>query len=204
MKKPILTLTFISCILLLANWSKEASDDVSGNRLHRIDFYGKIITAANQDKKPEITNISIDNIYKQIPVYIAPTTFAKGIDPKIRTITVEPKNILTQAKLDLSETKYLIVKRINEEPVIWEYKDESGRVKREYIEVEVVKNDNSKNNYLFEIRKDIIFNVDSGAGPEEQKINLKGLIKLEIDGYRDRELEKKPRFFGRKNKRRKQ
>jgi hypothetical protein len=216
MKKIILSLLFISTVLFMANWSKQTSD-VSGDRKHRINFYGKIITIGNKDKEKTIENISIDNIFKQIPVYETPTTPTKDIDPKAHLLKANPRDLLEDVRIDLSEIKSIETKRENDNPVIWEYREAtaaekaekketaSGKVNNEFVEIIVINNDNSKNNYLIEIKKNINFdqrgetaeNVTEekkSADPIESKISFKGLSKLTIEGYTDREMEKREKI----------
>jgi len=195
MKKIIISTIFISSVFLLANWSKQVSE-VAGDKKQRINFYGNIITVANQDKQPAIDNISIENIIKQIPVYVAPTTFTKHINPKTRTLTANPKNILLKVRIDLSEIKEIEPKRVAEEPIIWKYGEidkETGKlkVKREYLELIVIFNDNTKNNFLVEVAKELFFNIKNESGPQESRLNFKGLVRLLIKGWEDRNLEKR-------------
>ncbi|MFC1842252.1 hypothetical protein ACFLYU_01185 [Candidatus Dependentiae bacterium] len=203
MKKITLSLLFISALLLLSNWAKETSE-TAGDKKQRINFYGTIITVGNQDKAEKINNISAANIYKQIPVYVAPTTFTKDINPKTHTISANPKDILQQVRIDLAEIKEIKTKRIEGEPVIWEYKEKNGKqkgkIRREFIELIVTSNDDTKNNYLIELRKNLRFDIKNAAGPMESKLNFKGLIKLTIEGYTDRDLEKKEKLEKRKRK----
>jgi len=192
MKKTILSFLSIITILIMANWAKETSE-VAGDKLHRVNFYGRIITVGNQDQEPKIDNISIDNIYKQIPVYLAPTTFTKDINPKTFVIKANPKDILTQVRVDPAEMRSITVRRVEGNPVVWKYMD-GDKLRREYIEIIVISNDGSKNNYLIEANKKLHYNEISPAGPKESKLNFKGLRKLTIEGYRDRELEKKKKL----------
>lgn len=196
-KKVIISLLFTSTILFLANWAKQSSD-ISGNHKHRINFHGKIITIGNQDQEKEIENISIDNIFKQIPVYVTPTTFTQDIDPKSHILKSNPRDLLEDVRLDLSEIKSIETKRENSDPVIWEYRDkksdQQNKINNEFIEIIVISNDKTKNNYLIELRKTIHFDIKNPAGPIESKVNFKGLSKLSIEGYVDRELEKKDKI----------
>jgi len=195
MKKVSITVGCAAGILLLANWGAREKSEVRGDRLHRINFYGSIITAANRDKETKINNISIGNLIKQIPVYVAPTTRIKNkIDPTKYIIKAPPKDILQQVRLDLYETKYIRTKRVGGNPVIWKHVKKEPRkkeykTKREYIEIIATSKDKTKSNYLIEKRKLLKYNEISPAGPRESKINFKGLIKLTIDGYKDREFE---------------
>jgi len=200
MKKIILSSLSIVTLFIMANWAKQVSD-VKGDRLHRVNFYGRIITVGNQDKEPKIDNISIDNAIKQIPVYLAPTTFTKNINPTTFTITANPKEILTQVKIDPAEIRTVTVKRVEGNPVTWKYKD-GDKTRREYIEISTTLNDNSKNNYLIDANKTLRFNKVSPAGPLESTQNFKGLIKLTIEGYKDRDLEKNKEIKEKYRKRR--
>jgi len=200
MKKIIIPAIFISSIFLLANWSKETSD-VCGNRQHRINFYGTIVTIANQNEKQKIDNISIENLYKQIPTYLTPTTHTDKINPTKHTIKTNPKSILQQVRVDLSEINTIETKRVQGIPVIWKWITDRGKkIKREYIEVIAIYNDKTQQNYLVELNKRIFFNVTSPAGPRESKITFKGLKSLTISGYEDRDLEKKDQFYKRRTR----
>lgn len=197
MKKVILSSFCICTILVIANWGKQSSD-LSGDNKHRINFYGKIITIGNQDQEKEIENISIDNIFKQIPFYVSPTTFTKDINPKDHTLTANPRDILQDVRIDLSEIKSIETKREDSNPVIWEFRDnksgQKDKATSEFVEIIVTSNDKTKNNYLIELRKNVNFDEKNPAGAIESKINFKGLSKLSIDGYTDRELEKKEKI----------
>jgi len=57
----------------LYGWGTQESN-VSGDKKHSINFYGTLETWANPGKKIKIENISIDNLYKQIPLYVKPAT----------------------------------------------------------------------------------------------------------------------------------
>jgi len=204
MKKYISCLVYIGAALIIINWGAKQKSIVSGDNLHRINFFGKIITVANQDKETKVDNISIENLIKQIPMYKAPTSKTDSIDPKKHIIRINPKDILPQKFFDLKEAGNIETKREAGNPVIWKYVEivrnpttgaTSFKEKREYIEIIVsppqdLKNKESKkNHYLVESRQLLRYNEVSPAGPIESKLNFKGLYKLTIEGYRDRELE---------------
>jgi len=201
MKKTILSLMSIMTIFIMMGSGKQASDGL-GDKLHRINFYGRIITVGNQNKEIKINNISIDNLYKQIPVRLAPDSLTPNINPTTHIFKKSPERILPLVKIDPSEIKSVTVKRSEGNPVIWKWMDKD-KVKREYIELIVTSNDNSKSNYLIHANKRLFYNEVSPAGPKETKLNFAGLMTLKIDGFTDRELEKRKKLEEKLRKRKK-
>jgi len=192
MNKQITSIALITAIILMGNWGGRRVSQVSGDVLHRINFFGKLVPYANQDKTIEVDNISIGNNIKQIPVFVAPTTKTNNIDPNLHTIKSNPKDILQQMRFDLSEVQRLETKRDGaNSPIIWKYMD-GDKTKREYIELVAASHDKTKNNYLIENRTLLRYNEKSPGGfPVEGKLNFKGVLKLTIEGYKDREMEKR-------------
>ena len=205
MKKLMCYFSFMLGALIVINWGAKQQNIVSGNNLHRINFFGTIITFANQDKETKVDNISIENLIKQIPMYEAPTSHTKNIDPKTHIIKANPKDILPQKFFDLRETGQIETKREAGNPVIWKYmeveRNAAGtstlKEKRNYIELIVTPPKGpgaplpKKKNYLVESRQLLRYNEVSPAGPIESKLNFKGLLQLTIKGYTDREFDKK-------------
>jgi len=200
MKKFFITVLFVAGLIILANWGPPTErSEVAGDRLHRINFNGKVITLVSKDTEIDVDNISIGNNVKQIPVYSTPTTSSKHIDTTKHRITANPEDFFPQVRIDLSEIKTIETIYNGGEPIVWKYiegnrkkgQSEDDKVKREYTEIVAVSNDDTKNNYLLENRLLLRFNEKSKAGPKETKLNFKGLIKLTIEEYVDRDLKPK-------------
>ena len=72
MKKIVSSVVSIGAIVLLAGWGTPESN-VAGNKKHSINFFGTYQSWANQDRIINIENLSIDNLFKQIPMLLKPT-----------------------------------------------------------------------------------------------------------------------------------
>ena len=210
MKKIIFSTIFISSLFLLVNWSGQTSE-VAGTKKHRVNFYGSIKLVANQDTTYVINNTSIDNAYRRIPVFIAPTkTSSSKIDLKNRTFS--SLKVLTPQRIDLSEIKIIQTKRIDGDPILWKWikidKKKDKKTKRSYIEIYTEYNNGTKQNYLIEDRKKLYFDIIGTKKdgktikdpnlPKETYPNFEALVCLEIDYYKDRDLDKKEKCYPRK------
>ncbi|GEM_PF-1836805 len=72
MRKTFVSLFGIVAIFILSGWGAQNSN-VSGDKKHAINFYGTLETWSSPDTIINIENISIDNLYKQIPMLLKPT-----------------------------------------------------------------------------------------------------------------------------------
>ncbi|MCK5632138.1 hypothetical protein KAH94_00135 [bacterium] len=62
---------------ILAGWGSQESN-IAGDKKHDTNFYGILQTWSNPDTKMAVENISIDNLIKQIPVFVKPSTTKKS------------------------------------------------------------------------------------------------------------------------------
>ena len=179
MKKTSIFLGCVAAIMILANWGTREKSEISGDRLHRINFYGKIVTVANQDKEIDINNISIYGLTKQIPAYEAPTSMTATIDPTTHIITAKPDTEIPEARIDLSEIRIIKTKREGDSPIIWKYKV-GEKIKKEYIEFVA---------YSFSIKKeikDLIFDREKAIKDKfwaKADTIMNKLRKMKIDNY---------------------
>jgi len=72
MKKGLIITTGIAGVILLSGWGSSDSN-VTGDKKHSINFYGTLETWANQGTFIKVDNISIDNLFKQIPMFLRPS-----------------------------------------------------------------------------------------------------------------------------------
>jgi len=72
MKKTLAAFVAIGTICVLSGWGTRDSN-VSGDKKQSINFYGTLETWASPGKTMEVENISIENIFRQIPMYVKPS-----------------------------------------------------------------------------------------------------------------------------------
>ncbi len=209
MKKSLYTLLGISTTMILAGWGTSESN-IAGDKKQAVNFSATIETWANPDTEIKVENLSIDNLYKQIPLYLKPAVSnprpdasAVALDcskcfpdkavtssKKYKEFILEgdPRNTLIETKIDLAEVSEIIIPHPDE---IWTYQKEKGYNKTEYIEMVIISKDTkkTKTSYLIEKRKRIYSDRINAAGPEEQEVPLEALKSLKIDGYSDRKIE---------------
>lgn len=168
-------------ILILVNWSSQDST-VSGNRKHRINFYGKLETYEGNIYNVE--NISIGMKYKQICFFEAPKKL-----PHDFILTKDPRKGFI-SKIDLAEISKLSVPR----PYL-KFTFKKGTIKREYIEVIITFKDKEKTErtYLIDPRIKIECDEKTNAGPiEMESLSFTALKKLTVEGYSYREPQNEP------------
>ncbi len=177
MKKIIrITISMITCILFLVNWTSQDAT-ISGNKKHRVNFYGLLETQEGNIYKVE--NISIGMKYKQIYFFEAPNKI-----PHDRILTLDPRKGFI-AKIDLSEIYEVKVPHPN---LRLSFKKGSG--KKEYIEVIIVLRDQDKTErtYLIEPNRKIECDEVTSAGTiEMESMSFAALKRLVINGYRYRD-----------------
>jgi len=196
MKKAIAIIGAVGTICILAGWGTQGSN-VAGDKKQTIKFYGTLETWASPRKPMEVENISIENIFRQIPMYVKPSGSAIATSsPKTDTkqtnnlvLQKDPKTSLIQAEIDLAEVGEVKVPFPDQ---FWIYQKDDRARKNEFVQVTIISNDakKTKTDYLVEKRKKIFCDRISAAGPGEQKVPLTAIKSLKIKGYKDRELEK--------------
>ena len=153
----------VLAIALLANFSSQ-DDSLNGGVKPAINFQGTVTDISA--KKFNALNITVDRLYKQIPVYqVAPASATPTYDPSINL-----------ARLDLSEISSI---KVIQNQMTQKYSS------RDYLTIEVTSNDpkKTKNNYLIEADKKIICDEENAAGPIEKEIKIKALEEIVITGY---------------------
>ncbi len=196
MKKLLHLFICILNILWLANWGTQQTT-IDGNNKQRVNFYGTLYTY--QGSKPlEIDNISVGFKYRQIPVYEKPAQHAQAIPVSgsgtftIKEIKLaeEPRLSLVTTKIDLNEVAEI---RVPHPYTMWTYQKQKGYRKTEYIEIEVIsKNEKrTKAHYLLERKIKVYCDGINSAGPVEKEVPLPAIKKLEIKGYKLRNMTQK-------------
>ena len=72
MKKEYVIIAGIIGAILLSGWGSPDSN-ITGDKKQSINFYGTLTTWENPETVIEVDNISIDNIFKQIPMFLKPS-----------------------------------------------------------------------------------------------------------------------------------
>lgn len=90
MKKVVGVVSSVAAVVILAGWGTPQSN-VSGDKKHAINFFGSLETWANPGELMNIENISVDNLFKQIPMLLKPTL------PLIMKRKMSAKNAAAQA-----------------------------------------------------------------------------------------------------------
>ena len=184
-----LTLSIIS-FLFLANFGtgREESSIEGRDAKQRINFKGELTTY--EGNKFKVENISFERTVKQIKMLEKPQekSYSKdSSDPNNIILNVDPKN-LTTIRIDLAEVREISAPN---PAITWTYQKNSKGRKYKYIELTVVSNDNTKNNYLTEHEKKLYVDAKKAAGPVEMDVPLPAVMLLKIEGYSLREEEKK-------------
>ena len=163
-----LHVTLIVCSLFLcANFSSQDST-TSGGVKPTVNFYGPITDTSN--KTFNAINITLERIYKQIPVYQEPPTgSAESYDPTV--------NI---TRLDLSEIKKI---EFPENQKVQKYRN------RDYLIMHVYSNDTkqTQNSYIIEADKKLICDEQNDAGPIEKEIKFRAVKTIIINGFKQSE-----------------
>lgn len=160
------------CIMmtLCVNFSQQESD--TPKEKPTVNFYGSLVDSTGDEFS--VSNITINGLYKGIPVYAKPPE--PGIEPEKNTTFI-----------DLAETTEIRpAYQANPREGLQRYHE------RTYIEIVIVSNDRkkTKNNYLVEESRKIICDVDNEAGPLEKQLSFEALKRLKIEGHERREEEK--------------
>ena len=182
--------------VLLPHFSSQ-DNTVNGGAKPAVNFYGNV-TDLRETFKAQ--NITLDRLYKAIPVYQQPPlTTTKAIPASSKnlentTLTSEDhqKNNPTHTRsydpsdnitrLDLSEISKITISP-SQTP------QKFGN--REYIVIEVISKDSekSKNAYMIEADKRLFFDQINSAGPIEKEIKLRSIIEITVDGYKQQEVD---------------
>lgn len=151
-----------------------------------VNFSGKLTT--HQGQEYIVDNISINNLYKQIPMYDKPTTQIESTsnkDTKQREIKLETDPADDITKIDLSEVSKI---QVPSPEIIWYYPTKGRRL--EFIEVVVITKSNTKRSYLLDPKTPIYCDEIDAAGPQEKIVRLPALKTLSIEGYTYRDTSK--------------
>lgn len=160
-----LHVVIVSCSLFLcANFSSQDST-TSGGVKPTVNFYGPITDTSN--KTFNSINITLERMYKQIPVYQEP--------PKGSPESYDPTINIT--RLDLSEIKKI---EFPENQMIQKYRN------RDYLMMSVYSNDakQTQNNYIIEADKKLICDEKNDAGPIEKEIKFRAVRTITIEGFK--------------------
>lgn len=198
--KPLPLLLIASCVLFI-NWSTQ--ETISGGSKPTINFYGKLKT--QQGNAYSIENITVDHLFKQIPLYEVPTPASLEAQDEtkngqnndkqtgIRLATSPINGIIT--KIDLSETSEI---RVLEPEKVYFFQRKKGYRTLEFIEIEIISADQekTKHTYLIEADRKIYCDEINPAGPIEKEVPVQAIKSLEIEGYHFRDTLKKAETQG--------
>ena len=164
--------SIIACLSLVFFVQFSQDSSITGREKPRVNCFGSIKDKNGNQYAAE--NILISGAYKQIALYIKPSR--SDISPKSH-----------EAKIDLPEINQISVVYEGDKPKILSFN------KKEYIELEVVSNDKNKtkNSYIIERNRKVFFDEPNQAGPIEHTIALEVLDTITIDGYKERDEQKK-------------
>ena len=73
-EKKITLAAALITICMLAGWGSKDTN-ISGDNKQSINFYGTLSTWANPKEQIQVDNISIENIFKKIPMYVKQSNF---------------------------------------------------------------------------------------------------------------------------------
>ncbi len=195
MRKIIFLFLNVAILLVLVNWGAPETTVAGGNK-HVINFHGTLYTWAQPEQPIKIDNISLDNLFRQIPLYTKPSIKNKKIIKKEGNnyiILKNPRKNFTEIQIDLSETNEIIVPQPEKK---WTYKPEENKTSEYgnivFVEIILVSNDKkTQSHYLIENNKKLYCDKINKAGPIEMEVPIIALKKLVIEGFTDRNLEKK-------------
>lgn len=146
-----------------------------------INFSGKLTT--HQGQEYIVDNISIDNKYKQIPMYSKPLNHAEPMlnsETKQQEIQLETDPADDNGAIDLNEVSKI---HVPSPEIIWFYQKKPRQARQEFIEVEITTNSNTKRSYLLSPKTPIYCDEMDAAGPQEKTVRLLALNTLTIEGY---------------------
>lgn len=187
----------IASTLLFINWSQQ--ETIAGGTKPSINFYGKLTTL--QGNQYSIENITIDHLYKQIPLYEAPNQEAlgqaeaqekneqNGDHCKGLRLTNNPvSGIIT--KIDLSETSEI---RVPNPDKTYYFQRKKGYRCLEFIEIEIISADKekTKHTYLIDAERKMYCDEVNPAGPIEKEVPMQAIKSLQVEGYHFRDTLKK-------------
>src|SRR5260221_961907 len=155
-----------------------------------VNFSGKVTT--HQGQEYVVDNISINGMYKKIPMYAKPATHAESVmSPTTKHLEIKldgnPATDFVKATIDLEELKEI---QVPTPDTVWYYQAKEHQQKIEYIEVIVITKSNTKSSYLLERKTPIYCDGIDAAGPQEKIIPLVALKTLTIEGYTYRDTSK--------------
>jgi len=151
-----------------------------------VNFSGKLIT--HQGQEYIIDNISINSLYKQIPMYDKPTLQAEptrnqNTQQQEMKLQADPADAIT--KIDLSEINSI---QVPSPETIWYYEKKGRRT--EFIEVIVITKSDTKRSYLLDPKTPVYCDEIDAAGPQEKTVRLAAVKNLTIEGYTYRDIGK--------------
>ena len=181
-------LLLIINVLLSSNITQATSfgSNTSKELKQPVNFSGKLTT--HQGQEYVVDNISINNLYKQIPMYDKPSAQIESTsnkDTKQREIKLETDPADDITKIDLSEVSKI---QVPSPEIIWYYPTKGRRL--EFIEVVVITKSNTKRSYLLDPKTPIYCDEVDAAGPQEKIVRLPALKILSIEGYTYRDTSK--------------
>ncbi len=167
--KSVLSRITMSIIALglAAQFSQQQSGE--GKDKPKINFSGTLVDQTGHSYQVE--NITLSGMYRSIPFYKKP-----------RKASTSPETNTT--RIDLKETSEIRVPYRDDAPIISNFKN------RDYIEVEVILNDQTKNGYIIERSRKIFCDEMTAAGPVEKEISFEALDKISITGHKEREMQR--------------
>ena len=154
--------------IMLTQFSAQQTS-ITGGEKPMINFYGTVIDKSGKEYKAE--NITISGAYAQIIMYQQP-----------------PRSDMTpshRVKIDLAEESEINVIYVGDKPDVKKFKN------REYLVLELISHDKTKNSYIIEKNRKLYFDVPSPIGPKEHEVSLVEIEKVIIDGYKERVIKKK-------------
>jgi len=167
MQKRLYPLFIVGAFLICANFSSQDST-IAGGEKPPINFYGKLTDSTGETYQVE--NITISNMYRQVPVYKEPTD--KGTDPSI--------NI---TRLDFIEIYSISVPHPNQ---VLSFNN------RQYVKLEITSRDanHTKQEYIIEKSKRIICDEINTAGAIEKDLAFQAVDTLVFEGHKATEEKK--------------
>ncbi len=158
-----------------------------------VNFSGKVTT--HQGQEYVVDNISINNMYKKMPMYAKPATHPEATMNQTTKhseikLNENPTTDFVKAAIDLEELKEI---NVPAPETVWYYQAKEHQQKIEYIEVTVITKSNTKSSYLLERKTPIYCDEIDAAGPQEKTIPLAALKTLTIEGYTYRDTSKNKR-----------
>ncbi len=158
-KQLLASVMVIGAFFIFSHMGENTSSE--NRMLPSVNYFG--VLKDTSENTYNIEFITIDHLYKQIPVYEIPKH--EQTDPRINTTL-----------LDLSEINIITV---NDPEKIVSFNN------RSYVVITITFNGQShtKHDYLIEKNKELFCSQkDSGAGDIEKKLSFQAIVSLEIKG----------------------